>query len=71
MTKISIPLKRHILKYGIILGCVWIVFDYVKYLTGHRVFFGSTSLIATLELIIHIVVISWSIYNYKSINKGY
>ncbi|WP_271766401.1 DUF4199 domain-containing protein [Aquimarina algiphila] len=69
MEETTISTKNYILNYGLILGIAWIIYGFVRYITGNAINSNWTFLI--VELLIHLSVIIYGIHAYKLANNGF
>ncbi|WP_282080248.1 DUF4199 domain-containing protein [Aquimarina algiphila] len=69
MEEITISTKKHILTYGLILGLIWLIYGVIRYLTNNII--TSHWGLPIIELSIHISIIIYGIYTYKSNNGGF
>ena len=69
MVETTISAKKHIFTYGLLIGAIWIIYGILRNATGY----GSTANLAfsAFELVLHITIISYSIYKYKAKNNGF
>ncbi|WP_109852340.1 DUF4199 family protein [Aquimarina sp. AU58] len=65
----DISAKKHIIKYGVILGFIWAIYGVIRYLTDNVN--TSNWKLSLFELSIHIGIIILAIYVYKSSNNGF
>ncbi len=69
MAETTLSTKKHILKYGLILGLIWIIHITFRHITDTR----NTANVAfsIIELLVHISVISYGIFIFKRKNNGF
>ncbi|AXT60180.1 DUF4199 domain-containing protein [Aquimarina sp. AD10] len=69
MNETSIPVKKHILKYGLILGVTSIFYGLILFLTKNYTQQNWVNTAITALILVLIVV--YGIYKYKSANEGF
>ncbi|MDY8137231.1 DUF4199 domain-containing protein [Aquimarina sp. 2201CG5-10] len=69
MEKTTISTKKCILKYGVILGIVLIIYDIILYITGNSI--NKNWIKPIIELTILTSIIIYGIYVFKSRNQGF
>ncbi|WP_108808673.1 DUF4199 domain-containing protein [Aquimarina spinulae] len=69
MEETIISTKKYIVNYGLILGFIWVTYGLIRYLTNNIT--TNNLILPIIELSIHISIIIYSIYIYKSANHGF
>ncbi len=69
MEETTISTKKYILRYGLILGFIWIIYSFFRHITSTRD--TSNWVFSIFELSLYIGIIFYSIYKYKSTNGGF
>ncbi|WP_025664864.1 DUF4199 domain-containing protein [Aquimarina megaterium] len=69
MEKTTISIKKHILKYGITLGILFVVYGVILYLTNNTT--SKNQIFAVIRAAVLIGVIIYGIKVYKSANNGF
>ncbi len=69
MTETTISIKKHIIKYGLSLALIWIVYSFILYLADNNN--DKTLIFPLIEILMHISVIVSAFYTYKSANGGF
>ncbi len=66
-----ISIKKFILKYGLILGAIWVIYFFIKYLVTNSIYHKKDDLFSIiLEIAIHTILV-YPIYRYKLNNNGF
>jgi len=69
MGKTYTSIKKYILKFGIILGILWVSYSFIRYTTNN---IGTNNwMFSMIELFIKISIVVYGIYSFKSENKGF
>ncbi|WP_271766386.1 DUF4199 domain-containing protein [Aquimarina algiphila] len=63
------PSKSIIIKYGVVLGIISIIYGIVLYITGNMI--NASPIQGIVDLALLICVITYGIYGYKIANKGF
>lgn len=69
MAETTISIKKYVLKYGLFLSLIWIVYSLICYLTDNVN--GKNLIFSLIEILLHIGVIIFAFYVYKSTNGGF
>ena len=69
MNETTISVKKYILTYGLILGLAWCIYSVFRHATGNRT--TTNWAFSVFELILHIGIISYGIYKFKSNNHSF
>lgn len=69
MAETTLATKKYILKYGLILGLIWILHMTFRHITDTRN--TSNIVFSIIELLVHIGVISYGIFSFKRKNNGF
>ncbi|GAA4277894.1 DUF4199 domain-containing protein [Aquimarina mytili] len=67
----NISTRKFIIKYGLILGAIWIIYYFIKYLVINSVYNDGGYIFSMItEIGLHILL-AYPIYQYKLINNGF
>lgn len=67
----SISTPKFILKYGLILGGIWIAYYFVKYLITDSIYAKSDDTLSNIIEIVLYLTLIYPVYRYKLMNNGF
>ncbi|MBP2833077.1 DUF4199 domain-containing protein [Aquimarina sp. U1-2] len=69
MKETTISTKKYIVKFGIILGAIWVVYGFVRYQVNYMT--TSNRGLALFELVMQVFIVTYGIYKYKQDNEKF